>query len=294
VIRVRVVDLAALGARTPTELSVYLRSRGWHLAGRDGASAIWTLPYGDDEFEIRAPLDPTLRDYAARIRDAVGVLAAAEQRSELEILRSLSDTSMDVHTVRVLAPDQPPGMIGIDDAVLAFESLRGLVSAAAYTVFASEPRAVQPARKPQGLADFLRTVRIGPGGEGSYLLSAHTPIPPRLSTSQPSLFEGSGQDDPEELPVQRRVSLRMQRAVRAAQDAADAALLTDDGLEPFTDALGWGVSANLCEALAGLGGAGQNPFELSLSLAASWPRSRCVPAPARASRTPARSTPAPR
>src|SRR5262249_15042000 len=152
----------------------------------------WTRPFEDDEFEICQPLDPTLRDYAARIRDAVEVLAIAEGRSELEILQGLSDTSMDVHTVRLFPADQPPGIIGIDDGLLALESLRGLVGAAAYTVFATEPRPVQPARKPQGLSDFLRTVRIGPGGEGSYVLSVHTPILPRLSAEQPSIFDEPG------------------------------------------------------------------------------------------------------
>lgn len=51
----------------------------------------------------------------------------------------------------------------------------------------------------------------------------------------------------------------------------DAALLSADGLEPFTTAVGRGISANLCEALAGLGGATGHPFELSLSLAAARP-----------------------
>jgi hypothetical protein len=180
---------------------------------------------------------------------------------------------MDVHTVRLFPLDQPPGMIGIDDGLLAFESLRGLVSAAAYTIFASEPRPVQPARKPQGLSDFMRTVWIGPGGEGSHVLSAHTPIPPQLSAEQPSIFDELGEEPIDAAPVERQVSLRIHEAAQAAHDAADAALLTSDGLEPFTRGLERGVSANLCEALAGLGGGGRHPFELSLVLAASRPAS---------------------
>jgi hypothetical protein len=276
-IKAHVADAAALAARTPAQLAAYLRSRGWQLASRTGSSSIWTLPVGDDEFEILVPLDPALRDYAARVRDAVAVLAVAEGRSELEILRLISDTSMDVHTVRLFPNDQPPGMISLDDGVLALESLRGLVSAAAYTVFATVQRAVQPARKPQGLSDYLRTVHIGPAAEGSYLLSVHTQVPPRLSPEQGSLFAELDTESPGSEPVERRISVRIYEAVHAAHEAAEEALLAADGLDGFTQAVSEGVSANLCEALSGLGGAGQHPFELSLSLAAVRPGTSNLP-----------------
>jgi hypothetical protein len=236
------------------------------------------LPFDGDEFEVLQPLDPALRDYAARVRDAVEVLAIAESRSELEILQLLSSASMDVHTVRIMPNDQPPGMIGIDDGVAAVESLRNLVSAAAYTVFAATPRVVQPARKPQGVGDFLREVRIGPAAEGSYTLSVHTPVPPLLAHDQASILHELGLTGPEPEPVGRQVSVRMYEAVKAAHTAAESALLTADGLDYFTDAVGQGVSANLCEALSGLGGAGRHPFDVSLAVAASRPTNATFPA----------------
>jgi hypothetical protein len=134
-------------------------------------------------------------------------------------------------------------------------------------VFASQHRIVQPARKPQELTDFLRTVRIGPAAEGSYTLTVHTPVPPRLA-QQPTRFEGDDELASGDIPVGRQVSLRMYAAVHAACRAAEAALLDSDGLGPFTAAVDEGLSANLCEALVGLGGGAGHPFELSLSLAA--------------------------
>ena len=265
------IDAGALNERSPAELSAYLRSHGWHLSQRNGTSAVWILPIDSDEFEILQPLDPGLRDYAARVRDALRVLAVAERRPEQEILQSITDAGMDVHTVRLFPADQPPGLIGIEDGVLAYESLRLLVSAAAYTVFSDQHRVVQPSRKPQGLTDYLRNVRIGPGAQGSYVLSLHTPVPPRLSTDQPSVLAELGVELPEPEPVERQVSIRMYESVHAALEAADAALVDVDGLEYFTGAVGRGVSANLCEALAGLGGWSQNPFEISVAFAASWP-----------------------
>ena len=267
-INARVMDAAALGARTPAELSTYLRASGWRLARRTRDVAYWMLAVDDGELEIMQPLDPGLRDYALRVGDAIVVLAAAEGRSGLEVLRRISESTWDVHAVSLFPPDEPAGMIAIEDGVTAYESLRNLINSAAYPIFARQQRAVQPARKPQGLGDFMRSVRIGVPAEGSYILTAHTPVPPRLS-GQPTLFDLKDLGLPEAEPPERQVSLLVYRAVRAAQEAADAALLSADGLEPFNEAIGRGVSANLCEALAGFGGTGGHPFHLSLSLAAA-------------------------
>lgn len=265
-----ITDPDVLGAQTPSALATYLRANGWTLARRTAMDAFWILPTADgDEFEIQQPLDQEFRDYPLRVGDAFVVLAEAEQVSELEILRRVTWATWDVHTVRLLPADEPAGMIPIEDGVTAYESLRSLVVASAYPIFANQNRAVQPARKPQGLLDFVRDVRVGPGGEGSYTLTVHTPVPPLLS-EQRSLFDDLDglADAPDDRPVGRQVSLRMHRAMQAAQEAADAALLSSDGLEPFTGAVEHGVSANLCEALVGLGGAVGHPFQVSVSLAA--------------------------
>lgn len=272
-INARIVDGDALTARSPAELSIYLRARGWVLADHTPTVAVWARRTDDqeDEFEILQPLDPGLRDYAMRMADALHVLAVSESRSELEILREIGNATWDVHTVRIRPADEPAGMVAIDDGIQAAESLRGLVAACAYPVFAQRHRAVQPARKPSGFTEFLRTVRIGAAAEGSYILTAHTPVPPRLSADQPPLSDDApvGLPDPE--PVERQVTLQVYRAVRAAHDAATTSLLAADGLAPFTRAVDVGVTANLCEALAGLGGLSGHPYDLSLSLAAVRP-----------------------
>ena len=261
-------DAAALAARSPAELSGYLRARSWRLARRTETVAFWTLAVDGDELEIMQPLDPGLRDYALRVGDAIAVLAAAEGRSELEVLQQVSGSTWDVHTVSLFPADEPAGMITIEDGVTAYECLRGLIIAAAYPVFAKQQRAVQPARKPQGLTEFMRGVRVGPATAGSYVLTAYTPVPPRLS-GQSSLFDDPAAGLPEEEPLERQVSLRLYQAVQAAHEAADAALLSADGLEPFTASVNRGVSANLCEALTGFGGSAGHQFQMSMSLAAT-------------------------
>ncbi|GAA2550934.1 hypothetical protein GCM10010435_21360 [Winogradskya consettensis] len=264
-IDVQVTDRAALAARSPIELAMYLRAHGWTTRDRGVVSVQWVKMVEGDEFEAVQPVDSRLRDYGLRVLDILRTLAVVEGRSELEILRDISTVSMDVHSVRTFPTDRSPGMIGLDDGVQAFESLRNLILAAAYSVSAEQPKAVQPARKPAEVLRFLRDVQIGPSTEGSFVIAAHTPIPPRLTSG-----DDVGALAPSE-PFERRVSLRVYEAVQAAHSAANAALTSVDGLDAFTASIRQGVSANLCEALVGLGGEAGHPFELDLSLAASRP-----------------------
>jgi hypothetical protein len=271
-IRARVTDRDALAAGLPSELAMYLRSQSWAINARNGGSIEWVKTIDGEEFEALQPQESSFRDYPARVRDLLGVLAVAEDRSELEVLADITNVSMDIHTIRAYPQDEAPGMIGIEDGVQAYESVRGLILAAANAVAADRPRAVQPARRPAEVSRLLREVRIGPPAEGSFVLSVHTPVPPRLSSVQPTLFE-SGNTEPDEPtePFERRVSLRLYDAVQAAYNAANEALVDADGLDAFTQVVSSGVSANLCEALVGLGGEAGHPFELSLRPAPSRP-----------------------
>jgi hypothetical protein len=270
-IQAQVTDRVALAARSPSELAMYLRATGWEIRDRDRGGIVWIKAIGEEGFEALQPQDSALRDYPSRVRDLLAVLAVAEDRSELEVLADITDVSMDVHSIRAFPADHRPGLIGLDDGVQAYESLRNLVMAAAYAVSTEQPRAVQPARKPAEVLRFLREVAIGAPTEGSFVLSVHTPIPPRLS-GQPSLFDENVPDAlvPAE-PFERRVSLKLYDAVRAAHDAANDALSSANGLDAFTDAVPRGVSANLCEALVGLGGESGHPFEMTLHLAIARP-----------------------
>ena len=251
---------------------MYLRSRSWETRERDATSVQWVRVVDGEEFEAVQPIDSGLRDYGIRVLDVLQVLAVVEDRSELDVLRDISNVSMDVHSIRAFPTDRPPGMIGLEDGVQAFESLRNLILAAAYSVSAEQPKAVQPARKPAEVWRLLREIHIGPSTEGSYAITAHTPIPPRLTSGQVPLFESDYVSalEPSE-PFERKVSLRVYDAVQAAHGAANAALTSPHGLDAFTASVNRGVSANLCEALVGLGGETGHPFELGLFLAASRP-----------------------
>ena len=102
-------DAAALAARSPSEVALYLRANGWQSEAPDGIVVRWTKVHGGDEFEVVQPLDPGLRDYPSRVHDVVQVLALVEGRSELDILQHISRVSTDVHLVRVFRVTSHPG-----------------------------------------------------------------------------------------------------------------------------------------------------------------------------------------
>jgi hypothetical protein len=93
-IRARITDARALAARTPAELSRYLRRTGWRLVEQRGTLATWVRSAGaEGEFEILQPLDSSSRDYAARVGDSVATLIVAEDRSELDILCAVAEVT---------------------------------------------------------------------------------------------------------------------------------------------------------------------------------------------------------
>lgn len=96
----------------PAEFSAYRRAHAWQLASRGATSATWTLSSGDDFFEILQPLGPGLRDFAARIRDAIHVLAVVEGRSPMRAHEKGDQVSMRGNLTRRgtrLLLNQPSG-----------------------------------------------------------------------------------------------------------------------------------------------------------------------------------------
>ncbi|WP_018349618.1 hypothetical protein [Longispora albida] len=257
-----IIDLAALNARTPAELTAYLSFTGWAVRQTDDKGASWSREVDGKVSWVLQPGHRELLDYPIRVAELLRTLSEVEGRDQLDILREIGNVGMDTHRVRAFPEGYPPGMIGIDDGVQAFESLRNLVAAAAYAESAGQPRAVHPARKPANVLDLLRDVRIGPVTEGSFVFAVHVPVPPLLTSGDP--------ESPETDPFERRVSLRLQQAVAAARAAADSAMRTGE-LDAFTRLVPEGLSANLCEALVGLGGGMHHPFEIDLRLAATRP-----------------------
>lgn len=253
----------AVTALTPDEVKQYLASRGWQLRKETRLGAtIWTHGAGAQESEVLVPRDRELRDYLSRIRDVIGTLATVEDRPEQDVLRDLSEPYVDKQYFRT-HPGTPSGTTPILSGIAALDGIHDLMEAAAYAVV-RRPVPLLPSRKPSETVAFLRGVRVGPTSPGSYVVAAQVP----LSVPDTTLFDI-------EPPFERRVLLKLYQALRAAQTAASEALRSDD-LDAFDDQVENGVSANLCRALARLGGPDGDrrqprPFDVDFSWASGLP-----------------------
>jgi hypothetical protein len=234
----------------PRDVAGYLSSRGWTQGARVRYSRRWELEQGGLRHRLLLPLDIGLADYADRMADLIGSLAAVESRPPSAVHQDLTLTGLDVLRIRTM-PHTPSGTIPVHDGVLAVTSARDLLLAAACDTVADEHRVVLPGRKPQRAKDFVSSARFGPSSPGSYVFTVHVPLPD--ATSDGSLFEDTPELDVAPEPFARQVSRRLYESVTVAHTAAVRAEAADDSA-PFAIGLEHGVSADLCEALAGIGG----------------------------------------
>jgi hypothetical protein len=270
-VRVAVRDAAVLGALRPLDVAAYLRSAGWRPVDRIGdKGTVWTRAGASGEdLEILLPLRADLRDFTARMADVLTTLAAGEDRSQLDILRDISCASADVVRLELQGPAVIDQSLALPQGVLAFARAHELMLSAACA--AVEPRPVYATRKPAQAVEYVSRLRLGQTEAGSYVVSILSPVAPSLDQGA-----GPGAGGEVEDPFERRVTTTLARASAAALDAAEVAGSTGS-LQPFVDASRLGVSANLCDAIAGL--VTESGAE-SLAIRLRWSPSRAAPAEA--------------
>ncbi|MCP4657691.1 MAG: hypothetical protein GY856_19975 [bacterium] len=263
--RVTIRDSQVLAALRPLDIAAYLRSRGWrekeHSTGR---FAIWTLAKNGHELEAFLPLDDTFRDYRQRIVDLLRTLEQAEDRSQLEVLVDVTTIAADLVRIRTQSSGTEDGVIGLEAGLELVRHAREMMLAAACA--ALEPRSRYPSRKPDRAMEYLESLALGQTERGSYVLTIISPVPPALGAGPPT-------DDPDVEPFERCVTRTLAQAAAAARAAAEESV-TSGEMAPFERAVEHGVSANLCDALAGLHAAGHGE---RLELGISWARARHVP-----------------
>lgn len=252
-------------APNPQRISLYLSSRSWAPVAQPGGT-LWNSH--DDEYQIFVPRSTKMRGYEKYIEDALKTLSVAENRGQAQIGLEISASDADVQYV-VTDADADPGTTPIEDGVRAFESLRLWVLSGAVSASSESPRLVQPSRKPVQALDFMRTVRLGPTLEGSYVLTVYIPIPPLIGQTAIEM------QDPRHvlatLPFERRVSLGLREATQEALNAASDVIHRREDMDAFTRRASKGVNANICEALAGFSPETSRDVKIDFSWALSRP-----------------------
>jgi hypothetical protein len=265
--RAILADSDTLMAIRPLDIAAYLRFHGWRPAdGESSGRAVRWLLQAEEEYELLLPLDRAFRDFPLRLSEALKVLSAAEERSELEVLHDLTVAAVDVVRIRAQSHGVEDGSLPIEDGVALVEQSRNMMLAAACS--AVEPRPQYPTRKPTRAVEYLRNLRLGQTERGSYVVTLISPVPPQLTADE----EGRLFADIEE-PFERRVVRTLASGLQSTKRAAASVATRADGIEVFWRGVEQGISANLCEALAELSGEAQRGVTISFA----WSLTRPAP-----------------
>src|SRR5580658_6889374 len=121
-------DRDTLRAIRPSDVTAYLRTRGWreHV----GRMPSWA-PFTMDDYEIGVPLSSDLRDYPLRISEVLRTLEIVESRDQLQILADLSASAADIVRVQACDDEARDGTLPLDRAVEIVNSTHDLMFAAA-------------------------------------------------------------------------------------------------------------------------------------------------------------------
>ena len=145
--------------------------------------------------------------------------------------------------------------------MLVQEAMDMMAAAACATV---APKPLYRARRPQEAADYLRGLRLGQTERGSFVVTIVSRVSPSLAG--PRAFH---EELFSEEPFERRVSYTLVESLAAVRSAAESAA-SKATFDAFANGVSEGVSANLCDALVGMGR--HLSDNASLSVEVSWAR----------------------
>jgi hypothetical protein len=244
-------------AVTADEISAYLQSKGWQLDGEWRGSRVWRL---EGRTRLLVPMHADYDDAAELIEQAIAKIAKYEERPERDLRLDITEPMADTQYFR-MHPQTPAGLIPLPTGLKAVQSIQNLMKSAAAVVEVG-PQLIYERYRSAQIESFLRRVMLGSAVPGSYILTARLPAQP-AGRSQGTSLTG------------RSVSSRLHAALLAAQQAAQQALeysSPQGSLQAFYGAVDSGVSANLCRALADLGGEDKNrPFDIGFGWARDMP-----------------------
>ena len=258
--KVDIRDADALRAVTPEALTAYAQAAGWSAQERYGEHSDVYVAEGLPDIII--PRTERLGDYASTVAEMIDVFAQVADQDELTIYRSLVTADRDVVRVRVGESDD--GSVTLDDGANLIGGAQDMLASAARSL--RDRRSVYHGRMDREAEDLLKRVRLGQTDQGSFVVTLLTPVVPR---QVPTLVP-----DPEDrnAPIERRLTLRLVQALRAAHEMVECTAAGDDGA--FNESVASGVSANLCEALVRI----IQPFP-TLDVGVSWARTRSTAGP---------------
>ena len=247
-------DQKALLAVSPVALSAYARTAGWRKLEPYGDHS--DVYIGEGLPEIILPLTQRLGDYPNVISHLIEIFARAAEMDELALYRDLVTADRDV--IRVWVAESEDGSVTASDGIRLVTGAHDMLLAAACSL--REPQPLYRAGANREATDYLNRVRLGQTEQSSFAVTLLTPaIPPRIQqVLSPELA-------PDDVPIERRMTKRLASALRATRQATEKVVGGDT--DAFPQAVEYGASANLCDALVRL----IEPFP-ALDVSLTWAR----------------------
>lgn len=237
---------------TSAVVEAYLKAHNWDFSGEiPGLATIWSGPLSAG-IQVAVPTDPSIGDYAARMADVARVVADYESRATSEVVEDMLGRFSGIVSVRVLGDDTSLGKIPIKDGLVAVAKLKSLFAAAAQSLGARRP--VFGSKIPEVARSYLDSLLLGQTEVGSYVINAYAPADwPSKKAVSPTYGTS--------------VISSMAVALRAIEDIVQQGVNPEDGFAALDQAVSFGVSANLCDALLGFAGTrGSRPFEIRVKI----------------------------
>lgn len=216
-------------------LPSYLEISGWQLERRNAGRQVWR--HGSGVF-VYVPLEVG-SDYSDLTALATLRIAEVEGRDVGDVAVDLTYMAFDKMHVRRETPDLG---LRLEDGLEFHKAVHDTVLAAALA-----DRSTNPAfsgRRPGSVISYIDRVRLIPSIQGSFVVRALLPLTQEDQQPELPLFGDEANDVP-------RVSSRIVNASAAAVQTAQS-VATGGHLSLWDEAVGSGVSANLCEALSRL------------------------------------------
>ena len=244
----------------------YLLARGWErVPSKRATVGIFRRPASEED-EVLVPLSGDFADLNDAMVSAVEEIARFEQRPAPQVLRDLLRPRADQLRFAVEGRETTDGSIGLEDGIALLSGSRKALLAAACSV--KRPQRFYPRMSLREAEAFVRSCRLGQTEQGSFVATVECELD--VDDVDPALSEEKALE-----PFGRKATTLLLRSVVRVVDAIRADSL--DGLmKPPSGAPV--VSANLCEALAGmLPGAEDANLRISSSWSPVLPPPRDVP-----------------
>jgi len=228
----------------PLLLVDFLVRTGWQrLTDSDPRRSYWLLEdqNGRHDASLMLPLDRQFSDHDLRMREVALQLSRAHGEDWETLLVALLSFDADLIRLRSDQALGPDGSVCFEEGAELLDQANSLLRSAAKATEQKRPYFGQ--RAAPSANRYAAHLRLAQSSRGSYTFNFLSPV--GESVSPPV----SGR---QELPFfGRRVTVTLFDALKSAKDAA-ASLRTSNDFAPFMDAVSFGVSSDMCEALVRL------------------------------------------